>query len=279
MKQRLLAWIRYLRLPNVLTIPGDVLAGAALAGGLSREIWTTVLGVCLAYLFGMALNDLTDRHLDRRERPERPLPSGRISLRAARTACIFLALAAFVSAPSKGMMILLITIVAYTNLKERMPRLGAAQMGFCRMLAVWIGAGQLVPTPLPLTVALLWWGLFIFCVTRIASFETRPDRRTRMHLLIPPLMLLGTGTLLLKSTGFPLEGLIALGLLTGSCRIVLGIERADGSIQPSDIGRFLGLLFFMQAFVLVQSGQLVTAGVVLALAPLLRLLRKRIPAS
>ena len=32
----------------------------------------------------MVLNDVFDLEIDRRERPERPLPSGRVSLRAAR---------------------------------------------------------------------------------------------------------------------------------------------------------------------------------------------------
>ena len=37
----------------------------------------------MLYLAGMALNDLADREEDARERPERPIPSGAVSPRAA----------------------------------------------------------------------------------------------------------------------------------------------------------------------------------------------------
>lgn len=66
------------RLPAALTVPGDVYAGAAAAGATARNRWAMpVVSVCL-YWAGMALNDYADRELDQRERPERPIPSGRV---------------------------------------------------------------------------------------------------------------------------------------------------------------------------------------------------------
>jgi 4-hydroxybenzoate polyprenyltransferase len=66
------------RLPAALTVPGDTLAGAAAAGRLSgRSAALPVASVCL-YWAGMALNDWADRDLDAVERPERPIPSGRV---------------------------------------------------------------------------------------------------------------------------------------------------------------------------------------------------------
>jgi 4-hydroxybenzoate polyprenyltransferase len=44
----------------------------------------TALAVALLYAAGMVMNDLCDVEIDRRERPHRPLPSGRVSIRAAR---------------------------------------------------------------------------------------------------------------------------------------------------------------------------------------------------
>ena len=38
---------------------------------------------CLLYLSGMVLNDVFDAEVDAREQPERPIPSGRVSLQAA----------------------------------------------------------------------------------------------------------------------------------------------------------------------------------------------------
>ncbi|MEU8272087.1 SCO3242 family prenyltransferase, partial [Sphaerisporangium sp. NPDC049002] len=59
------------RAPAALTVPGDVSAGGAVRPGLALS------SVCL-YWAGMALNDYADRDLDAVERPERPIPSGRV---------------------------------------------------------------------------------------------------------------------------------------------------------------------------------------------------------
>jgi hypothetical protein len=75
--------VRLVRLPAVLTVPGDVLLGAAWseeggAGGLS-SVAVLALGSSLLYLGGMALNDWADRARDARERPRRPIPAGEVA--------------------------------------------------------------------------------------------------------------------------------------------------------------------------------------------------------
>src|SRR3954453_5367025 len=69
------------RLPAVLSVPGDVLLGAAASGQMrdvSRTAGLVAASSCL-YLAGMALNDYADREVDAVERPGRPIPSGRVS--------------------------------------------------------------------------------------------------------------------------------------------------------------------------------------------------------
>ncbi|WP_242652980.1 SCO3242 family prenyltransferase [Intrasporangium flavum] len=67
------------RAPAALTVPGDTLTGAAAAGwpGGRRTLLLPVASTCL-YWAGMALNDWADRDVDATERPERPIPSGRV---------------------------------------------------------------------------------------------------------------------------------------------------------------------------------------------------------
>ena len=67
------------RAPAALTVPGDTLAGAASAGwpAGARTAALPVASTCL-YWAGMALNDWADRRVDALERPERPIPSGRV---------------------------------------------------------------------------------------------------------------------------------------------------------------------------------------------------------
>ncbi|MEH1011827.1 UbiA family prenyltransferase [Micromonospora sp. CPCC 206060] len=71
------------RAPAALSVPGDVLAGAAAAGTLDRRTPALAGASVLLYWAGMAANDWADRKLDATERPERPIPSGRVSPAAA----------------------------------------------------------------------------------------------------------------------------------------------------------------------------------------------------
>ncbi|GAA2235883.1 UbiA family prenyltransferase [Promicromonospora sukumoe] len=77
-----------IRAPAALSVVGDTLAGlaAARAGTAvpfrARHLLLPVASACL-YLGGMALNDYGDRHVDAVERPERPIPSGRVTPRTA----------------------------------------------------------------------------------------------------------------------------------------------------------------------------------------------------
>lgn len=73
-------WAELVRLPAAVTVPGDALVGLA-AGGGPRGPRSALLPVASVSMYwaGMALNDWADRDLDAVERPERPVPSGRIS--------------------------------------------------------------------------------------------------------------------------------------------------------------------------------------------------------
>jgi 4-hydroxybenzoate polyprenyltransferase len=67
------------RAPAALSVPGDAVAGAVAASCLTpRTAGLSAASVCL-YWAGMAANDWADRELDAKERPERPIPSGRVS--------------------------------------------------------------------------------------------------------------------------------------------------------------------------------------------------------
>ena len=79
---RIRAYAQLVRLPNVFTALADICLGALVAGttDVPRMAFVCVLlaSACL-YSGGMVWNDFFDVEQDRRERPFRPLPSGRIS--------------------------------------------------------------------------------------------------------------------------------------------------------------------------------------------------------
>src|SRR5580698_9332577 len=68
------------RVSNLPTVWSNCLAGWWLGGG--GNYWKLpflLLGVSLLYTGGMFLNDAFDEEFDRQRRPERPIPSGKIS--------------------------------------------------------------------------------------------------------------------------------------------------------------------------------------------------------
>ncbi len=90
-----IAWKAYAQLTrpaNVVTAISDVIAGTAIAtlylGSVDWQ-WPVeaLLLVCLStiglYAGGVVYNDVFDAKLDAEERPERPIPSGRVSVRSA----------------------------------------------------------------------------------------------------------------------------------------------------------------------------------------------------
>src|SRR5215210_7748613 len=79
-------YLQLVRLPNVFTAAADSLAGWLLVRGSFDEPrrWLPLVGASMAiYAAGIALNDVFDYDIDLIERPDRPLPSGRVSRRLA----------------------------------------------------------------------------------------------------------------------------------------------------------------------------------------------------
>lgn len=161
----LLPFLQLLRLPNLFTAPADVLAGYVIGGAAPPEAPTPVLALAVSasitlYAAGVVWNDVLDVEVDRRERPQRPLPAGRVSLGTARAvgiglvlaAAALLAIAGFVAPspmlPGTGA-VLLLAILAYDGgLKNRW--FGPLVMGSCRGLNVLLGvAAGLAASPVP----------------------------------------------------------------------------------------------------------------------------------
>ena len=80
--------LRLGRVSNLPTVWTNALAGIVLAGGHVADPRTLPLiaAFSLFYVAGMYLNDAYDAEIDARERPERPIPSGRVSAETVFTA-------------------------------------------------------------------------------------------------------------------------------------------------------------------------------------------------
>ncbi|MBO4207865.1 SCO3242 family prenyltransferase [Micromonospora echinofusca] len=150
------------RAPAALSVPGDVLAGAAAAGTLGRRTPALAGASVLLYWAGMAANDWADRELDATERPERPIPSGRVTPAAAFGLAAGLTTAGLALAGYAGgrralavAVPLAATIWGY-DLTAKNTAAGPAVMAACRGLDVLLGASGGNPRralPAALTVA------------------------------------------------------------------------------------------------------------------------------
>ncbi len=206
----LMAYLQLVRLPNVFTAMADVAMGLLFVRVVSGWDDAWVLGLLLGassllYASGMVLNDVFDVAVDARWRPQRPLPSRRVSPAAARWLgweLMLLGVALAWSAsflvghlwPGIVAVLLAGCIVLYNALLKRTP-LGPLAMGGCRMLNVLLG----------MSVATLPWhaehwlvaggiGIYVVGVTWFARTEARLS--SRWHLgLATAVMMLGIGLL------------------------------------------------------------------------------------
>ena len=184
------AWLRLLRLPNLLTVPGDILAGfllvprALVTPGDWAQLLLAIPAGLLLYAAGLILNDLFDYAVDLRDRPQRPLPSGKVYREsAAAAALVFLWIAAFLAAFFDALSVaipLILCIILYDTGLKRIAYVGPALMGACRAGNLLLGAAAAyegVPTaPAPVAAA-IGLGLYIAVVTHLARNETRPGAR------------------------------------------------------------------------------------------------------
>ena len=177
-------YLQLIRPANVVTAVADVMAGYAVAGGAHRASLASlaVASACL-YAGGVVLNDVFDRDIDRRERPERPIPSGRVTVGAAATLGAVLLLAgvgsaAVVNGVAAAIAVLTaIAILLYDAGTKRFALLGPVNMGVCRGLNLLLGM-----TVVPAALQQAWMlGLmplvYITAVTALSRGEVHGGRR------------------------------------------------------------------------------------------------------
>lgn len=157
-----LAWLRLFRLPNIFTAFADVAMGFVITQQ-SLQPTATLIALLVAsgclYTAGMVLNDVFDVEQDTRERPQRPIPSGRISLATARFVGFALLALGVISGIAAGYWpgsdialpwrsgvvagLLALSIVMYDIVLKRTP-IGPVFMGLCRFFNVLLGMSCVV---------------------------------------------------------------------------------------------------------------------------------------
>lgn len=262
-------WFSLLRLPNLLTVPGDPIAGFLLAGGAAGRLpglAAVCLAACFLYAFGLIQNDLADLATDKKERPGRPIASGAVSLRAAFAAMAAtgfagtgLALWADLRALAAALCLFSL-ICAYNLWAKRHPVRGPLFLGSCRAASLLMGAALgAAPFSAPLLPAALSLGAYIFLVSLIARTETSEEASYPGRFL--PGLALAAGLAAVYLAAEPVGAarvfFIAFGLAAAGNALATGV-RLSPPVRPltvqQSIGRFLRGLLLLQAALASLSG-------------------------
>ena len=257
---RLRGHLSLARISNSPTVVTNALAGAALVGGTGGQALPAALGMTLFYTAGMYLNDLLDLQIDRRERPERPLPSGLIAPGEAWgvTALLFAAgfallLLAGGRAPLGG--VILATLIVLYDVWHKTNPLSPVVMGATRALVYLTAALAVTPVP---GVAVTVWALLLAAytagLTYVAKTEGRPQRPQSWAARYWPVALVAAPVAYaaLGGFGWPVW-LAALGLaawIIHSLDHVYGPHRNIGA----SVGKMIAGMCLLDGTVLAAAG-------------------------
>jgi 4-hydroxybenzoate polyprenyltransferase len=293
-------YAQLVRLPNLPTALADICLGALATGALPSRWLPFVLLLAASgslYCGGMVWNDYFDVEQDRRERPDRPLPSGRVTRREAALLGAGLLSAGVLFAALAGLSLalvadgasrlpfvlaveLVVCILLYDGWLKRTPA-GPLAMGACRALNVLLGVSVVgtLAAPGPHLAAVV--GLYIVGVTWFARTEARSSSRAALRgaaavmlaALVLALPLPATGPVGASSPLFPYL-LVALGFAVG-----LPVSRAVADPSPANVQAavkraIFGLVLLDAVLATAVAG---SAGllILLLLAPSLYLARRR----
>jgi 4-hydroxybenzoate polyprenyltransferase len=203
-RSRAIALLQLFRLPNIFTAVADVAMGFLVTRGNLQPISlfaALAAASCLLYVAGMVLNDVFDREVDSRERPDRPIPSGSVPLGMATafgwgllvSGAALGWIASFLSGNWRAGVVaslLSLCVVLYDWTLKRTP-LAPLLMGACRTLNVLLGMSLGPSTTELMTLNVRWsspaaWsiaaglGVYIVGVTFFARTEARASSRARL---------------------------------------------------------------------------------------------------
>ena len=291
-KNQINNWLQIIRFPNLFTIPGDILLGYfVVSQGQDSWSWRTVALILISlmlYSAGLIMNDIFDYDEDLKERPDRPLPSKKVSLEQAKQVMAILfatsvALSAIISLNAFIITTLLIlTIYLYNGPLKKQGIVAGASMGTCRMLNVFLGASSWSGDWNFSIIAVgLIEALYIVGVCLIAKDETvrLPSKAVRTFTF--KLIAIGTLPLLIINQGSIISIALCGGLVYVAWKTTESIKGLPLAHLPRKIGEMIRMLILISAayISILAPEQIKTLIFILLMYPLARFFAKRFYAS
>jgi 4-hydroxybenzoate polyprenyltransferase len=281
-------YLQLMRPANIVTAWADILAGFAVAG-VSIDLYPKLAFLLLAttglYAGGVVFNDVCDADLDAKERPERPIPSNKVTRQGANLLALSLfslgIIASFQVSVISGIIAISIAGCAmlYDAFSKHYPVISPLNMGICRGGNLLLGMSVL-----PIALEKYWFLAFfpiiyIAAITLLSQGEVHGGKKNQNLWAIFLLITVIVGLIGLKF-------LANYNLLTAvpfivlfSWRVLLPFIKAAQEPTADNIriavkAGILSLIVLNAAFVAGFSS-LIYGGLVLMLLPLSLSLAKR----
>ena len=209
--QLIKSYLTLVRFPNLFTMPSNIFAGYfSVQIQHSIEISTVIPLILISvslYAAGVILNDVADRKIDLKERPNRPIPSGKITLRNA----VFLAsllivtsivASLFISVTTLVVVVFLIVLILLYDFLLKNSSFSPVAMSGTRVVNVLLGASTNL-TFIAGETDFMFYRLLLVCASEftyisgisiLSKYETLYNklfwlRRLNIILLVSPLII------------------------------------------------------------------------------------------
>jgi 4-hydroxybenzoate polyprenyltransferase len=236
---RVMAYLQMMRPANIVTAWADILAGYAAAGLVGASDPNTVyslfwllLATTGLYGGGVVFNDVLDAKLDAKERPERPIPSGRSSVQEG----VLL-----------GIGLLTVGIIAAAQVSLLSAGIATA-IALAALLYDSLGKHHVLSAPL--NMSLCRGGNLLLGVSAMPAMV-----QERLYLAAIPILYITAITLISRGEvhgGSRAAGIISLGLLALVCGGLIELNPAfeDGATPSYDVSLMLpfGVFWAMSVF-------------------------------
>lgn len=265
-----------MRAPAVFTAISNILAAHLIVtNGNIQWLNLTILMLASAalYLAGMILNDCFDYQEDARERPNRPLPAGRIALKTAWSLGWLLLgsgviLASLVGFQQLTIAIVLSAFIIIYNGYAKQTLIGTTVMGGCRYLNWLLGLSVL---PLQSTQFILALPIFIYvaALTLLSIDETSATKKNYLVFSFI-IMLLGSFLLLFIQLAITKSTLVGPIVLLGLFMLIANrMLKTYQNFTPAQIQKTIKFLVMgiipLDALLVLSSNHFLGAVVVLSL--------------
>ncbi len=233
------AYLELARPANLLTAAADIFAGAAAAGAWTHSVaWLVPASVCL-YAGGVVFNDVFDRELDARERPERAIPSRRASAAGAILYGSILLVTgiglSFIASRTSGAIAVAIAVsaLAYNGVSKHYGVAGPFNMGLCRGLNLLLGMSAAGIIPAGRSLLMVFPMVYIAAITALSSGEVHGGKRSTAALAVVAVAAVLVGVPLLASLSSGIAVLWALPFMALlAWRVLPPLWRACQSPEP-----------------------------------------------